>query len=517
MPKISNTVQLITYANSLSPDLKGLKNVLDAYFADIVTGVHILPFHPSSADRGFAPLTHFEVDPDFGDWDDIRAIGNTHDVTCDLIVNHISSQSPLFQDYLKRGRKSPYADYFITPSKFSRRILPHGRHRYPLTSAILRKVERIVNKLRKFDRFFHTNGASSSALRRIYRPRAGNPFIPFEFASGKERHIWCTFSRDQVDVDVMNPDVRALFEQIISHHARNGIHTLRLDAVGYAIKKRGTDSFNIPETYKFVEWLAQTAHKYRVAILPEVHSHYSEQRRLADTPGVDFVYDSQLPLMVLHTLFTGDTAALTNWIDIRPTNCVTTLDTHDGLPIPDVEDLLTPKELADTIKILRSHGGRDAMRAVSSTSDEKQLYQVDCTYYSALGENDDAYIAARALQFFIPGIPQVYYVGLLAGSNDTELVAKTDVSRDINRHTYNDTEIANDIKRPVVQRLFTLIRLRNTHKAFGGKFSLTQKSPNTLTMHWELNTHFCELTTNCKTHTTTITLSTNNGKEVVEL
>jgi sucrose phosphorylase len=251
--------------------------------------------------------------------------------------------------------------------------------------------------------------------------------------------------------------------------------------------------------------------------LPEVHSHYSEQRRLADTPGVDFVYDSQLPLLVLHTLFTGNTAALTNWIAIRPTNCVTTLDTHDGLPIPDVEDLLTPQEIDDTVAILRSHGGRDAMRAASATSDKKKLYQVDCTYYSALGENDDAYITARAIQFFLPGIPQVYYVGLLAGSNDTELVAKTSVSRDINRHTYTNTEISTNIKRPVVQRLFTLIKLRNSHKAFNGDFTLTQKNPNTLTMRWELDTHFCELTTNCKTHTSNIKFTISDKVKTMEL
>jgi sucrose phosphorylase len=513
MRKISNTVQLITYADTLGSNLKDLKSVLDEDLHDIVTGVHILPFHPSSADRGFAPLTHFEIDPAFGNWNDMRAITARYDVTCDLIVNHISSQSAIFQNYLKYDKKSPYAGYFITPSKFSRRIFPYRTRTYPF----LERVERIINKMRKHDKVFHTHGVRHGVLRKIYRPRAGSPFVEFTFANGKTRHLWCTFSPDQVDMDVMNPEVRALFEQIISHHARNGIRVLRLDAVGYAVKRRGTDSFNIPETYKFITWLADTAHKYNINILPEVHSHYKEQQTLATTPGVDFVYDSQLPLLVLHTLFAHNTDAIKNWYSIRPQNMVTTLDTHDGLPIPDVEDLITPQDLEFTVDQIRAHGGRDAMRAVDANSTKQKLYQMDVTYYSACGENDDAYIAARAMQFFMPGIPQVYYVGLLAGRNDVVRADETGVGRDINRHGYTREEIATALQQPVVQRLFQLIKLRNTHPAFGGTCELVPTASHVLILRWTRDHHFCEATIDCQNYTTTIRMSdAANGETITQ-
>lgn len=500
-PSLQNKIQLITYSDSLGHNLKELNQALDTYFKDIVGGVHILPFFPSSSDRGFSPLTHFEVDPVFGTWQDIQAISAQHEIMCDVVVNHISKQSVWFQDYLKNGDRSPYADYFITAEKFSHRI---KHHREELPPAVL-KLEKVATKIRQADTVFHLGGVSKAVLRKIYRPRPGTPFVEVPFADGTKKQIWCTFGTDQIDLDIHNPEVKKYFVDVLAFLAKQGVKLVRLDAVGYAAKERDTNSFLIPQAYEFIQELAQVAHDNGMAILPEVHNHYSFQMKLAETTGVDFVYDFALPLLAMNAIFTKKNTNLKHWIDIRPTNTITTLDTHDGLPVPDVEDLMPEDERKLVSETIRKNGGKDAMRASGAGSTNVDVYQINCTYYSALGENDDAYIMARALQFFLPGIPQVYYVGLLAGKNDAALLDKTGNGRDINRHGYSLEEIGQEMQRPVVKRLLQLIRFRNTYAAFNGEFYVKESPVSQLVLGWKLDQARCELTADFETGKSVIT------------
>jgi sucrose phosphorylase len=118
---------------------------------------------------------------------------------------------------------------------------------------------------------------------------------------------------------------------------------------------------------------------------------------------------------------------------------------------------------------------------------------VNCTFYDALGREDRAYLLARAVQFFRPGVPQVYYVGLLAGENDLALLEATGVGRDINRHRYSRAEVDVSLRKPVVARLLELIRLRNRHPAFGGQFTLLESASQILAMRWDLGEVWAEL------------------------
>ena len=57
---------------------------------------------------------------------------------------------------------------------------------------------------------------------------------------------------------------------------------------------------------------------------------------------------------------------------------------------------------------------------------ESRPHQFNCTYFSAVGRafpqhRDRMYLMARVIQFFTPGIPMIYYVGLLAGENDLQV------------------------------------------------------------------------------------------------
>lgn len=516
MRSTGNAVQIIAYADSLGGDLRGLATVMERYFPpESVGGIHILPFYPSTGDRGFSPTTQTEVDPRFGTWDDIRALADRYAVMSDLIVNHVSSRSEMFQSYLALSGKSPYRDFFITAEKFSRHI---GRRYHPsdtpdgnavshlafdalgpatrdfLETYPVRAVEGAVNALRRHDPILHSGGVNRITLRRLYRPRPGTPFVPFQFADGRVRNIWCTFTPDQIDLDTDNPDVRKMLAATIRHLARQGIATLRLDAVGYATKRRGTNSFLIPKTYELIGWLADTAHEAGLSVLPEIHSHYTAQLELARTRGVDRVYDFVLPLLVLEALFSGRNRNLLHWLEVRPSNTVTTLDTHDGLPVIDTEDLMTPEEKDRTVGRIIENGGNSSMRASGSGgADNVDVYQVNCTYYDALGRDDAAYLTARAIQFFVPGIPQVYYVGLLAGENDEETLARTNNGRDINRHDYSLSEIGQALTRPVVRNLLELIRFRSTHPAFDGSFSVLPSPEHILAIRWRKGRHTATL------------------------
>jgi sucrose phosphorylase len=267
---------------------------------------------------------------------------------------------------------------------------------------------------------------------------------------------------------------------------------VRLDAVGYAIKKAGDSCFMMPETYAFIDQFAAQARALGIEVLVEIHAHHRQQMHIAAC--VDWVYDFALPPLVLHALAFKTALPLKHWIDIRPHNALTVLDTHDGIGVIDIgadatdragsPGLVPPAELDRLVEIIHEKSQGQSRQATGAAASNLDLYQVNCSFYDALGRDDNAYLIARAIQFFLPGVPQVYYVGLLAGHNDMALLDQSGVGRDINRHRYTPAEIAADLQRPVVQALLGLIRLRNQHPAFQGQFSITEATKTVLGLQW---------------------------------
>jgi len=452
---MKNQIQLITYVDRIAcKTIAELNELLQFELNNLFGGVHILPFfYPiDGEDAGFDPIDHTLVDPRLGDWNDVKKLSKNLNVMADLIVNHISSDSKEFKDYLKNGAESKYASLILTQDK----VFP--------------------------------NGTNEQALKAIYRPRPGLPFTPFQLADGTEKMVWTTFTKKQIDIDVNSDGGRKYLEGILELYEKAGITMIRLDAAGYAIKKEGTNCFMIPETFDFIDKLTQKAHTHGIEVLVEIHSFYKTQIEIASK--VDYVYDFALPVLVLDTLFNKTADNLKNWLRVGPKNVVTVLDTHDGIGIVDVasegaESGLIPDPVLDKIvtKIHENSQGR-SLEATGSAASNLDLYQVNCTYFEALGKNEKLYLMARAIQFFVPGIPQFYYVGLFGDDNDMELLPKTNVGRDINRHYYTKEELVKKMASPLFKKLTKLIRIRNTHTAFNGTFELLQTSSDILAIQW---------------------------------
>jgi sucrose phosphorylase len=463
-----------------------LNGLFEGRFRGLFGGAHLLPFfYPiDGADAGFDPIDHTQVDSKLGDWGDVLDLTNDVDVMADLIVNHVSSFSPQFEDFSRKGADSPFAGLFLTYGK----VFP--------------------------------TGAIEEELLRIYRPRPGLPFTNALLDSGERHLLWTTFTPQQLDIDVQHPQGEAYLKAILDRFHKAGIRMIRLDAVGYAIKKPGTTCFMIPETFRFIASLAGYAHSLGIEVLVEIHSHYLQQLEIARQ--VDWVYDFALPPLILHSLFTRDAKALGHWLAVRPQNCVTVLDTHDGIGVIDVgagtdgaPGLLGPSEIDHLVETMHEKSQGQSRMATGAAANNLDLYQVNCTFYDVLGRDDNAYLIARAIQFFVPGIPQVYYVGLLGGTNDMDLLARTRVGRDINRHYYTPSELEMSLKKPVVRRLMELMRLRNSHSAFAGRAQVGTPSAQRLSISWNNEDHWAKLDVDFKELRALITHSDVTGQSNV--
>jgi sucrose phosphorylase len=479
-PDLAPRPQLLTYPDSLGGGLAELATLLDGPLAGLFRGVHVLPPFPSSGDRGFAPLTYFEIDARFGTWADIARIASSHDVMLDLMINHLSRQSPEFVEFQRLGRASSSADLFITVDK----VWPDGE-------------------------------VPAADVARIFLRKPDAPFTTVTIEStGKQEQVWTSFGTaewsEQIDLDVTSPAAQRLIRTWLQSFADHGVRVVRLDAVGYVVKKPGTTCFMVePEIYQFLDWITEVAGGLGLAVLPEIHDRYPTHQRLA-ARGF-WTYDFVLPGLLLHALTTGESTRLIEHLAGSPARQFTTLDCHDGIPVrPDLDGILEPVEMRFLADLVERRGG-NVNRILSSRPGEVDVHQLNCTYYSALGDDDDRYVAARAIQLFARGVPQIYYVGLLAGRNDAAAVASTGEGRAINRHDYSREEIDRALAAPVTQRIIELIRLRHSHPAFDGTLRVEGHGPHGLRMRWSSGGASCELEVDLLTARMSVTEAGERG------
>ena len=481
---IKNQVQLITYPDSLGGDLTTLRHVLELYFPKLFQGgIHLLPPFPSSGDRGFAPLTYLEIKPEFGGWADVRALGKDHDLLLDLMVNHISARSTYFQDFLRCGRSSRYANLFIMLDK----IWPSG-------------------------------DPPPGDVEKIFLRRK-EPFSTFPIQeTGQMERVWTTFGKvspsEQIDLDVAAEETRQLLAEYLRNFSRNEVKIVRLDAIGYVIKKAGTTCFFVePEIYEFLDWISAVSRQLELELLPEVHAEFSTQQKLAQRGY--WIYDFILPYRVLEALIFQSGAQLAAYLQNRPHKQFTMLDCHDGVPIkPDLNGLYESDLARRLVDICLERGANLSLIFSPKHRDPDgfDVHQIRGTYYSLLGEDDEAYLAARAIQFFTPGVPQVYYVGLLAGMNDQDGAERSGEGRDINRHNYSLSEIESAMTREAVQRLVRLIRFRDEYPAFNGDFRVLESNEeDELKLSWDNGEWACTLSVDLRTYLSQIEYLDESG------
>ncbi len=464
-------VQLITYPDSLGGSLATLRSLLEGALRGYFTeGVHILPPYPSSGDRGFAPITYAAIDKAFGSWSDIEELGKTHRVIVDLMVNHLSRLSEQFQNYLSLGEASPYKNMFIQPEK----IWGQG----PIPQADLETI----------------------FLRR------SSPFSTYQRKGGEPITVWTTFGptdpSEQIDLDIHAEETQQFLTDLLEHFHSHTVSSLRLDAVAYVTKKAGTDCFFVePDIFDFLSWLKEKADKMNLSLLPEIHAPLTIQDKLSENGY--WSYDFASPFLILDALVNHNAEHLGRYLYKRPLNMFTMLDCHDGIPVyPDIRSLLPETNILRTAEHTKKFGANFSplLSANNEKADEHiTIHQINATYLSALGNDSKAYLAARAIQLFLPGIPQVYYVGLLAGENAPECIERQKDKRAINRKNYSVEEIQVALTNTTVQQQLDLIDLRNTHPAFEGKHSITG-SEEYFVIEWKQDVHVCRLSVNMQTY-----------------
>lgn len=457
-----NTINYGPMLNAYPDSLGGtLGDAVDFLKNQQVKGVfssfYILPsmFH-TDLDRGFSVID-YGINGEIAQKEDLEALQQMHvDLKLDFILNHLSVQSPQFQDLLEKGEASEYRDFFIDWNKFWT-----GCGDLNEEGVLVPRQEYIK------DMFFR---------------KPGLPVLVVEFADGSKKPYWNTFYQQvdvdengkkhylgQMDLNIKSPLVLDFYKQTLAALAGYGAKIVRLDAFAYAPKEVGSKNFlNDPGTWEFLQQITDMAKPYGVALLPEIHASYEEGTYRTIAEKGYMVYDFFLPGLVLDAFEQQSGEKLASWAnEILEKNMrtVNMLGCHDGIPLLDLKGLLSEERIQGLIDTLVKRGG-----FVKDLHGAKNVYyQVNATYYSALGEDDRRMLLARAIQLFMPGKPQVWYLDLFAGKNDYAAMERAGAGghKEINRTNLSKEDMAAGLEKPVVQKQLELLKMRATYPVFG--------------------------------------------------
>ena len=439
-----NNILLITYGSSIIQEqekpLATLYKFLAKYLGDTITGVHILPFFPHSSDDGFAVIDYLKVDPELGDWDDIRPIALKFNLMVDLVINHVSSQHIWFQQF-KQGEK-PGCDYFI-------------------------------------------EGNPSQDLSEVVRPRNTSLLTKTDTKYGT-KYVWSTFSPDQIDVNFANPDVLLEFIKIILFYLQVGSKYIRLDAVGFLWKRVGTSCIHLPETHAMIRFLREMLQIVNpsVALITETNvPNHENLSYFGNRNEAHMIYNFSLPPLLLNALLQGKSEHLKTWMmRMRPAprGCAyfNFTASHDGIGLRPAEGLLLEEEYNTLLEKMAEFGGQISYRQKPDGSESP--YEINISWFDAMkgtknGEDKwqiERFLCSQVIMMGLEGIPAFYIHSLLATPNDFEKVKQTGRNRSINRHRWNYQELEKLLNNPnsnqsiVLKRLTNLIKIRRCHGAF---------------------------------------------------
>lgn len=434
---------LITYGDSITKSnekgLKTLKRFSQNHFAEAIKNIHILPFFPYSSDDGFSVIDYFQVREDLGDWSDIKELNTDFGLAADLVINHVSSQSVWFQNFLEG--KNPGKDFFITEDP-------------------------------------------EKDLSDVVRPRSSPLLTPFETSEGK-KYVWTTFSEDQIDLNFKNPEVFLTMLEALLYYLSNGIRIIRMDAIAFLWKEPGTSCLHLPQTHEIVK-LYRDIFDFlgpQYILLTETNVPHKENLSyFGDGDEAHMIYQFSLPPLLLYAFYVEDGHFLNEWgSDLpNPPEGATYLNftaSHDGIGVRPLEGIVPEKQKQELFSAIRNQGGKISTKANSDGTTSP--YEMNITYVDALKttkysdpkHQTERFISSQLLMAAMKGIPAFYIHSLLGTTNDYEGYEKTGRARSLNRKQWDENEIIQRLGKEsqnseIFNRLTEALRIRKQQPAF---------------------------------------------------
>lgn len=436
-------VLLISYGDSIMREgewpLHTLHDFLRHQLSGVISGVHILPFYPWSSDDGFAVINYTEVNPALGEWQDVNAIARDFDLMADLVINHCSARSHWFENF--KQRKQPGLDYFVEQDP-------------------------------------------DVDLSAVVRPRTSSLLHEVQTLDGV-KHVWCTFSHDQVDLNFQNPTVLMEFIWIIRYYLDQGVKIFRLDAVAFLWKIPGTSCLNLEQTHEIVRLLRSVIEHAAPDAILITETNIPMRENLAyfgNANEAHMVYNFSLPPLLVNTLVTGSSRVLKNWIMGMPaaqdgTTYFNFIASHDGIGLRPAEGLLDINEIDELVALMMQSGGQVSWRALGDG--EERPYEINISLFEAMrrsfsggedGFQEARFLCAHAIMLALQGLPALYIHSMLGTENDLDRVEHTRHNRAINRHQWQADQLEEQLAADSHHaRIFTalkaLIALRKAQPA----------------------------------------------------
>ena len=436
---------LITYGNTIQSSgelpLVTLSRFLDKYLKRQFTAIHILPFFPFSSDDGFSVIDYSTVNPSLGDWENIESISKKYKLMSDLVINHISSRSRWFENY--KNDVTPGKDYFI-------------------------------------------EGNPSDDFSKVVRPR-NSPLLTSVRTKAGIRHVWSTFSGDQIDLNFRNPNVLKEFVSIVRSYLNHGITIFRMDAVPFLWKQKGTSCTNLQPTHEIIKLFHTLIEYYFPSALIVCENNVPSNENLTyfgNANEAHVIYNFSLPPLLIYTLLTGRCSHLKNWMMSMPpaqsgTTYLNFIASHDGVGLRPLDGLISDDGIDKLVEKTKQSGGRVTYRKSREGSDKP--YELNITLFDLLKSTFDSdednysverFLCAHSIMFALEGIPAVYIQSIFGSHNDLERLEHTQRNRSINRHIWDEFELEKELsdRQSPHARIFAelkrLLSIRKKQSAF---------------------------------------------------
>jgi sucrose phosphorylase len=564
---ISNGVMLNVYPDSIGEKFSDTVGMLkmDA-FKEVFSFIYVLPtFFNSDLDRGFS-IIDYDINKDLVDTKDLKDLNELQiKLKFDIVLNHLSVASPQFKDLLQYGNQSKFKDFFINWNEFWEGngvknedgiVIPKPEF---LNKLFMRKSGLPILKVRFPD------GTEQPYWNTFYQQITYNPItvtdlqnikglteaqslfivalvnaamnnnqdfttLNFEDCTPFKSEILQIIEQKrsylgQMDVNASSPLVWDFYEETLKKLSGYGCNILRLDAFAYLHKQVGESNFfNKPGTWEYLERIKKIAQQNNLILLPEIHAEYGLHLHDEVANEGYYIYDFFLPGLTIHTIENQTSSALLSWakeIIAKGYKTVNMLGCHDGIPVLDLKGkevngvynkgLLEDAEIEKIMTTIMERGGR-VKNLYDPSGNKISYYQINATFFSALGEDEQKLLLARAIQMFMPGIPQVWYLDIFAGKNNYEAADNGGSAghKEINRTTLSMQDIEQGLKTEVVNKQLEIIRLRNTSDAFSGQVEINDIEDSIIDVKWVNGSTVAHLKANLQTNGFTIE-HTENG------